>query len=209
LTAIRGYTEALEEPDLQPAQRREFLDIIARQSSRMERLVSDLLKLARLEAGNEAVERSACSLEEILRAVIADHEPAARAKSQRIRWDVDPSVQAIATDAQRLADALRNLLENAIRYSPEGTVTTLSARPDGERAAISVTDQGPGIPASDLTRVFERFYRVDKARSRDSGGTGLGLAIVKHLVETIGGTVEAANHPAGGAVFTIRIPRRG
>jgi signal transduction histidine kinase len=111
-------------------------------------------------------------------------------------------------DTAKLHDALRNLVENAIAYAPPSTTITLaSGRTDAE-LVITVADEGPGIPEADLTRIFERFYRVDKARSRESGGTGLGLSIVKHLVGILGGEVTASNRPSGGAVFTVRLPAR-
>jgi signal transduction histidine kinase len=114
----------------------------------------------------------------------------------------------MVVDATKLHDALRNLVENAIAYAPPSTTIELAAhRADGE-IVVTVSDQGPGIPDADLSRVFERFYRVDKARSRESGGTGLGLSIVKHLVEILGGEVKAANRPGGGAAFTVRLPAR-
>ena len=105
-------------------------------------------------------------------------------------------------------DALRNLIENAVNYSAEGGRIELEAHADGDRVLLSVGDYGPGIPEADLGRVFERFYRVDKSRTRDPGGTGLGLSIVRHLVELHGGKVSAANRPEGGAVFTISLPHR-
>ena len=112
-------------------------------------------------------------------------------------------------DPAKLHDALKNLLENATNYSPPKSHIVMSAERRGDRVLLSVSDQGPGIPDADLPRIFERFYRVDKARSRgarDPGGTGLGLAIVKHLVELHGGRVRVANKPGGGAVFTIELP---
>src|SRR5215472_17057048 len=108
-------------------------------------------------------------------------------------------------DPAKLHDALRNLVANAITYAPEHTTITIDASLTDGSVAISVSDEGPGIPEDDLGRVFERFYRVDKSRARDPGGTGLGLAIVKHLVELHGGSVRAENEPDGGARFTITI----
>ena len=128
-------------------------------------------------------------------------------KREQVDIAIDPSVATIRTDAAKLQDALRNLVENAINYSPEGRRILIDARPSGDRVEITVSDEGPGIPEADLERVFERFYRVDKARSRESGGTGLGLSIVKHLVSLLGGRVWAANRPEGGAMFTIGVPR--
>jgi signal transduction histidine kinase len=105
-------------------------------------------------------------------------------------------------------DALRNLIENAVNYSPDGGTIELSAEVEGDRVLITVGDFGPGLPESDLGRVFERFYRVDKSRSRDPGGTGLGLSIVRHLVELHGGRIHAANRTDGGAIFTISLPHK-
>ena len=109
-------------------------------------------------------------------------------------------------DPAKLHDVLRNLLENASNYSPEGGVIDVSASRTDSWVDIVVADHGPGIPEPDLSRIFERFYRVDRSRSRDPGGTGLGLSIVRHLVELLGGRVTAANRPGGGAVFTVRLP---
>ena len=108
--------------------------------------------------------------------------------------------------AAKMHDALRNLVANAIMYAPEQSIIRIEAVHRDGRIAISVSDAGPGIPDQDLSRVFERFYRVDKSRARDPGGTGLGLAIVKHLVELHGGEVRAANRAGGGAEFTLTLP---
>jgi len=206
LTAIRGYVEALGDDMSDPVESRRFLDIIARHTARMERLVNDLLRLARLEAGQEPPEYSSCHVESLIGAVVADLQPAIDARRQRVDVRIDPDVATIACDPAQLHDALRNLIENATIYSREGGVTTIEARRQDDRFVLTVADEGPGIPPSDVSRVFERFYRVDKARSRESGGTGLGLAIVKHLVERMDGSVEAANRDGGGAIFTIKLP---
>ena len=113
---------------------------------------------------------------------------------------------AAYADPPKLHDALRNLLANAITYSPEQTTIRIEASRAGNRVAVSVSDEGPGIPEADLPRVFERFYRVDKSRARDPGGTGLGLAIVRHLIELHGGEVRVENRAIGGARFTITLP---
>ena len=206
LTAIRGYVEALTDDPASIEDRARFLDVIARHVSRMERLVSDLLRLAGLDARQEPVEPSACPLPELLAGAIADLATIIESRRQEVTMDVAPEVTTVRTDPQKLQDAVRNLVENAVNYSPEGTSIRLDARQNGDRVAITVSDEGPGIPESDLERVFERFYRVDKARSRESGGTGLGLSIVKHLIDVLGGQVWAANRPEGGAVFTISLP---
>ena len=204
LTAIRGYLEALRDDPTDTANAQRFIDIIWRQTTRMERLVSDLLRLARLDARQEVLEPVACDVRQILQAVVADCAPTIESKQQRVVIEVSDDAVRVMADPAKLHDALRNLVENAVNYSPEHTDIRLDAvRADG-RCVITVKDSGPGLAAGDLTRVFERFYRVDKSRSRP--GTGLGLAIVKHLVELHGGTVIAANRPEGGAVFTVTLP---
>jgi signal transduction histidine kinase len=120
---------------------------------------------------------------------------------------IAPDAATVVSDPAKLHDVLRNLVENAVTYAPEGGFVRVEAERDGSVAVFRVLDNGPGIPAADLTRVFERFYRVDKSRSRAPGGTGIGLAIVKHLVELLGGSVTAGPRPEGGAVFTVRLPQ--
>jgi two-component system phosphate regulon sensor histidine kinase PhoR len=206
LTAIRGYVEALI--DLVPpgAETRRFLDIIARHSSRMEALVKDLLRLTRLEAGQEPLDRVACAPAHLFDGVVHELEPLLARRSQRVVVDVAPDAATLVGDPAKLHDVLRNLVENAINYAPERTTINLSARREADHVALLVEDEGPGIPEADLQRVFERFYRVDKARSRETGGTGLGLSIVKHLVGLHGGDVRAENRPGGGARFVVRVP---
>jgi two-component system phosphate regulon sensor histidine kinase PhoR len=208
LTAIRGYVEALLDAPPKPAETRKFLEIIARHSSRMERLVKDLLRLARLDAGQEGLETVACSVEALFAGVIADLTPAIEARGQQVEVQVAPEAASVSGDPAKLHDVLRNLVENASNYSPERSRIVLSSRVDGPHVLLEVADSGPGIPEADLSRVFERFYRVDKARSRESGGTGLGLSIVRHLVELHGGEVRAINRAEGGAIFRIRLPKK-
>jgi two-component system phosphate regulon sensor histidine kinase PhoR len=206
LTAIRGYVEALLDTDASGEQGRTFLGIIARHSERMERLVKDLLRLARLDAGQETLDIISCDTRNLVQGVIADLGPSAESRRQRIEIDIEPGAEALRGDPAKVHDALRNLVANAITYSPEHTTIRIdAARADGS-VALSVSDEGPGIPEEDLSRVFERFYRVDKSRARDPGGTGLGLAIVKHLIELHHGSVRAENRPEGGTRVTITLP---
>ncbi len=209
LTAIRGYVEALGDDDASTDERQRFLEIVRRHTLRMERLVKDLLRLARLEAGQESLDREPCDTAALIQSVAADLAPAIEARHQRVEIAIAPVAASFNGDAAQLHDALRNLVANASTYAPEGTTIRIGAAAgrDG-RVELSVTDQGPGIPEADLARVFERFYRVDKSRARDPGGTGLGLAIVKHIVELHGGRVRAENLPEGGAVFTMELGRR-
>jgi two-component system, OmpR family, phosphate regulon sensor histidine kinase PhoR len=211
LTAIRGYVEALTDTETTPEQSRRFLGIINRHSERMERLVKDLLRLARLDAGQETLDIISCDTRNLVHGVMADMTPAADSRHQRIDVSVGPGAEMLLGDPAKLHDALRNLVANAITYSPEGTTVLIEAlRVEGGGAKpaieLSVSDEGPGIPEDDLSRVFERFYRVDKSRARDPGGTGLGLAIVKHLVEVHGGSVRADNRPEAGTRVTITLP---
>jgi len=206
LTAIRGYVEALSDdpPPIDDARR--FLEIIARHTLRMERLVRDLLRLARLDAGQETLERMECGVSAIVTAVEHEMQSVLEGRRQRIETTPAPDAAVVPGDPAKLHDVLRNLIENASNYSPEGSVIEVSAARSGAWFAISVSDRGPGIPEQDLPRIFERFYRVDRSRTRDPGGTGLGLSIVRHLVELHGGRVRATNRVGGGAQFTIELP---
>jgi two-component system phosphate regulon sensor histidine kinase PhoR len=209
LTAIRGYVEALT--DATPEEGRVFLEIITRHTLRMERLVRDLLRLARIEAGQETLDRLPCSIEGLLAAVQTDLAGLLASKQLSIDRTIPPAVATVPGDPTKLQDVLRNLLENAANYSPEGGRISVAASAADGRVRLTIADEGPGIPPADLSRIFERFYRVDKARTRDGkdpGGTGLGLSIVKHLVELHGGRVAAANRTPHGAVFTIELPAR-
>ena len=216
LTAVRGYVEALldQGPDqgnegAEPPQVRRFLEIIGRHTLRMERLVRDLLRLARLDAGQEPIEHVRCPIGPLFDAVETDLAAALEARQQVVEHRIAGNAEAVVGDPAKLHDALRNLLENATNYAPESSRITMGAERIGQRIRLTVADEGPGIPEADLPRIFERFYRVDKSRTRgtrDPGGTGLGLAIVKHLIELHGGKASAANRPDGGAVFTIEVP---
>ena len=188
---------------------RRFLEIIGRHTLRMERLVRDLLRLARLDAGQEPIEHVRSPVESLFDAVETELAPALEARQQIVEHRIASDATTVVGDPAKLHDALRNLLENATNYAPESSRITMGADRLGQRIRLTVTDEGPGIPETDLPRIFERFYRVDKSRTRgtrDPGGTGLGLAIVKHLIELHGGKATAANRPEGGAVFTIELP---
>jgi two-component system phosphate regulon sensor histidine kinase PhoR len=206
LTAIRGYVEALLDAPGDPEQSRQFLEVISRHALRMERLVRDLLRLARLDAGQEPIERTSCPIAGIINAVCADLDPLVGGRRQQIQRRVADDASSVMGDPAKLQDILRNLIENASNYSPEGSTIEVEARRGPGTIEITVADRGPGIPEADLPRIFERFYRADRSRSRDPGGTGLGLSIVRHLVGLHGGTIRAANRDGGGAMFTLRLP---
>ena len=206
LTAVRGYVEALRDDPADGENARRFLDIIWRQTTRMERMVTDLLRLARLDARQEQLEHAWCDVRQMFDGVITDLAPVIESKRQHVIIDVARSASHASADPAKLLDIVRNLVENAVNYSSEGAEIRLEgARQDGHYT-VTVLDSGPGIPPDDLTRVFERFYRVDRSRTRDPGGTGLGLSIVKHLLELQNGRVTASNRAGGGAVFEIVLP---
>lgn len=206
LTAIRGYVEALAEGDADAGESRRFLEIITQHTERMERLVKDLLRLARLDAGQETLDIVDCDVWALVHTVVADLGRALEERRQRVEIAIEPAAGTVRGDPSKLHDVLRNLVANAITYAPEDTTIGIEALGVNGQVSLSVSDQGPGIPDEDLSRVFERFYRVDKSRSRDPGGTGLGLAIVKHLIELHGGTVRAENGERGGARFVLTLP---
>jgi two-component system phosphate regulon sensor histidine kinase PhoR len=208
LTAVRGYVETLLEDPGDRDQTRKFLEIVDRHSARMERLVRDLLHLARIEGGQERLERVRLPLAGVFGDVQAALAPFLGERRQHLSVDIARDAETVEADPAKIHDVVRNLVENATNYSPEGTTIRVRSRRSDGQVLIDVEDEGPGIPESDLTRIFERFYRVDKARARgvrEAGGTGLGLAIVKHLVGLHGGTVTARNG-ARGAVFTVSLP---
>jgi two-component system phosphate regulon sensor histidine kinase PhoR len=206
LTAIRGYVDALLEGDTSPDETKRFLDIILRHALRMERLVKDLLRLARLDAGQEALETAPCDLASLVHAVVAELQAQLVVRQQTVAVDIAADAVPLRADPAKLHDVLRNLIANASTYSPERSTIRVRGVRAGDRIVIDVMDEGAGIPDEDLGRVFERFYRVDKSRARDPGGTGLGLSIVKHLVELHGGSVSATNRREGGAQFTVTLP---
>jgi two-component system, OmpR family, phosphate regulon sensor histidine kinase PhoR len=208
LTAIRGYVEALLDTPAEPDEARRFLEIIARHSDRMERLVRDLLRLARLDAGQETLEYVDCSLGPLIAAVEHELETLLASRHQRVETRFAPDAGSVRGDPTKLHDVLRNLLENAMNYSPPNATIEVASRRLIDMIEITVADRGPGVPEADLARIFERFYRVDRSRTRDPGGTGLGLSIVRHLIELHGGRVAAANRQGGGAIFTVTLPDR-
>ena len=207
LTAIKGYAEALMDDGEPGRQDQTFVEIIHRHAARMERLVNELLRLARLDAGQEIPEFAGCDVESLVESVVADLEPLASAKEQQLQLNIAPDACSLVVDPAKLHDILRNLIENAINYTPAQGVIEIDADVVDGNYRLRVRDNGPGIPPEDLGRVFERFYRVDKSRARP-GGTGLGLSIVKHLAHVLGGEVTAVNRAGGGAEFTVTLPVR-
>lgn len=208
ITSIKGFVETIiDEPPADEADLQRFLEIIRRQSDRLDSIITDLLALSRLEQDAEGggMEVAVAPLRGVLERVVRDL--AARLPGQAARVDLDCDAGAAAAlNAPLLEQAVGNLVDNALKYSPAGTRVAIRGRLDGGQVVISVADEGPGIPAEHLPRLFERFYRVDKARSRQMGGTGLGLAIVKHIAQAHGGHAAVTSEPGRGSTFTITIP---
>jgi two-component system phosphate regulon sensor histidine kinase PhoR len=207
VASIKGFVETLLDGAAEdPGDRARFLEIIGRQADRLAAIIEDLLALSRIEqsetSGTLPVESQ--PLAAILTAAVDDCGP--RAVERSIRLDIDCGPDVIATvNGPLFEQAVMNLVDNAIKYSEPGGTVWLSAHDDGD-TVIRVRDEGCGIAAEHLPRLFERFYRVDMARSRQLGGTGLGLAIVKHIVQAHGGTVGVESEPGVGTTFTVRIP---
>ena len=209
LTSIRGFVEALEDGAKdEPGTAERFLGKIRTHADRMAALVEDLLELSRLESSARAPEPLETRPGEVAAEVVASFADQAARKPLTLRHEAR-GAGAVATDRERLRRILENLVDNAVKYTPAGghVVVTSSEGPDGS-ARIEVRDDGPGIEAEHRERVFERFYRVDKARSRELGGTGLGLAIVRHLAESIGAQVTLESEPGRGSAFSVRLPAR-
>jgi two-component system phosphate regulon sensor histidine kinase PhoR len=204
---VKGFAESLREGALEePEQARRFVGIIERNAARMESLISDLLSLASLEREDgSSLKTDLSPIEPILEGARQAILPKAAGKGMSILVECDEALEA-KTEAGLLEQAVVNLIDNAVKYSPPDTSVRVSAWAEEGFLLIEVRDQGFGIPASDLDRIFERFYRVDKARSRELGGTGLGLAIVKHIAMAHGGDVSVESWEGEGSTFRIRIP---
>ncbi len=206
ITAILGYAETLRSGALSDTTHApQMVEIIHRQSERLGELVSDLLELSRLDAGERPLSTSPVSLQTVARQASDAMEPRAAGKrlSMNLRIPADLTARA---DAKALEQVLLNLLDNAIKYTPEGGTVELTGERVGDRAHLSIRDTGLGIETKHLPRLFERFYRVDRGRSRDMGGTGLGLSIVRHLVHGMEGEVRVASQLGMGTTFTVVLP---
>jgi two-component system, OmpR family, phosphate regulon sensor histidine kinase PhoR len=203
IAAILGYAETLQSGAIaDPKHGPQMVDIIHRQSERLSELVTDLLELSRLDAGERPLSVGTVALAEVVARAAEAVEPRAAAKHIRLSQAIAPGLVARA-DAKALEQVLLNLLDNAVKYTPEGGSVELNARAESSRVELSVRDSGLGIEAKHLPRLFERFYRVDRGRSRDMGGTGLGLSIVRHLVSAMEGDVRVQSQLGVGSTFTI------
>ena len=207
LTAMRGYVETLAMPELRldEATRERYVRIVDDETRRLEKIVGDLLDLARLEGGGTALQYVPVEIEPLFDRVAMRHERELAERRVSLHREVADNARIVEGDPLRLEQVLQNLAANALRHAPDGGHVTLSSRRVGERLRLTVRDNGPGIPPEHLPLIFDRFYKVDASR-RSTGGSGLGLSIVKAIVEQHGGTITARNED--GAVFEIALPDR-
>jgi two-component system phosphate regulon sensor histidine kinase PhoR len=207
LTAIRGYAETLLEGALEDKENnRRFLEIIKAHAIRLNNIASDLLALSELESGKVRSGPEPVPVRAAVESALRTVEAEARVRGIAVACGRMEDARVLG-DRFQIEQALVNLLDNAVKFNrPSGEVLVEITRPTDGRVSISITDTGIGIPYDDLPRIFERFYRVDKARSREVGGTGLGLSIVKHLVERLNGTVTVESQLGKGSTFTLQFP---
>jgi two-component system phosphate regulon sensor histidine kinase PhoR len=204
LSSVKLMIETLVENDADPAVRAMFLPRVEAELDRMVQLVQDMLELARAEAGWLKLRRERVDLEELTRSILTRFE--ARAVQADVEMRFEGRRAYVDSDPERLAQVVVNLVDNALRHTPDGGIVTVAVRIDGQEARLIVEDTGEGIPFNDLPYIFDRFYVVERSRARAASGTGLGLSIVKHIVEAHGGSVSVESEFGFGATFTCRFP---
>ncbi len=208
LTSIRGFAETLLEGALDdPETARNFVGIIRQESEHLGRLIEDLLDLSRIESGKMKIRKEPVRIKELAEETAGRLKTKAEQLGVVLRLEIPDGLPEVMGDPSRLSQVLLNLVDNGLKYTPRGGSVTISAEEQADRISVSVRDTGVGIPKEDLPRIFERFYRVDKARTRTTGGTGLGLSIVKHIVDAHGGTIGVVSDIGKGATFTFTIPK--
>jgi two-component system phosphate regulon sensor histidine kinase PhoR len=206
LTSIKGYAETLKEEDLSENKTaKRFLEIIEIEAERLNVLINDLMELSKIENKNEDVNISSHSLKEILDETAEVLSMAAEKKGVKIQKDIDDSI-VIYANRDRIKQLVLNLMDNGIKYNKDGGKLTVDASAQREMLTLSIKDTGEGIAQADIPRLFERFYRVDKSRSKELGGTGLGLSIVKHISELYGGSVTVLSKKGKGSEFIVKLP---
>jgi two-component system phosphate regulon sensor histidine kinase PhoR len=210
LSSIRAYVELLADGEAEDEQtREEFFNVIQTQAERLQRLIENLLNLARIEAGVVAVQKEARSLNELLQEAANVVQPSAEAKNITLVTEFSPMYLGVFADRDTLLQAAINLLSNAIKYTPPGGHVTFRSRLSGDEVVFEVSDTGVGLSADDCQKVFERFYRVKKDQQM-APGTGLGLPLVKHIVEDIhAGRIEVASELGKGSTFGVVLPGLG
>jgi|UniRef100_UPI00404BA42E two-component system, OmpR family, phosphate regulon sensor histidine kinase PhoR len=208
LSVIKGYIETLVDGHREmPIEDRErFLATVQRHTERLNSLLDDLLTLSRLESINPGLALESVSLNNLINEVLEDYRSRPAGSKHNLKSSIDPNIGSILVDPLKITQIFENLLNNALKYTPVDSEIGVSARRHENEVEICVKDNGQGIPATDLPHIFERFYRVDKGRSREKGGTGLGLSIVKHIVQLHGGRVWAESEPGQGSAFYFTLP---
>ena len=210
LTAVIGYLETLQAGALEnPGDAKRFTDIMLKQARRLHRLVEDLMILSRIELGEVVFRFEAVFLPEAMDSVISLLDAKAAAKTIAMQNRLPQNLRPIKADRDRLSQILVNVLDNAVKFTPEGGRITMEAEERGDQVVLKISDTGIGIPVEEVQRLGERFYRVDKARSRELGGTGLGLSIVKHLMLAHGGRMEIESRPGRGTTVSLCFPLNG
>lgn len=204
LTVLSGFLETMRELPLDESERVRYLDLMMQQAQRMQHIVSDLLVLATLEGDNKPPSSQMVDMRAVLRHLRDDAQSLSGGR-HRVTFDADEALTVTGVETEILS-AFGNLVTNAIRYTPDGGSINVSWHAQGGHATFAVTDSGLGIPAADIPRLTERFYRVDRSRSRDTGGTGLGLAIVKHVLQRHDAQLDVKSEEGRGSVFTVRFP---
>ena len=206
LTSIQGYAETLLDGASENSHSREFIEIIRKNAARMSRLTEDLLTLARVESGEQRFDIQEVNAGELLQDARESFRELARSYGVELVEENAALHRSVAADREAIHQVFSNLIENAIKYAATGNKVVLGAREAEKKIEFFVRDFGPGIASEHVPRLFERFYRVDKARSRESGGTGLGLAIAKHIVLAHGGTIRAESELNHGSTFLFTLP---
>jgi two-component system phosphate regulon sensor histidine kinase PhoR len=205
LTSIKGFVETLLDGDLEDREiTRKFMTIIFHEAERLNNIIRDLLDISKIESGRTEVARKEVALVPLIDNIIFSVDK--RVKKKQLEFKKDIQAQVVMGDENLLKEVFINLIDNSIKYTPAGGTIMIGSLRGEEETIIYVKDNGFGIPAENLSRIFERFYRVDKGRSREMGGTGLGLSIVKHIVERHGGKVSVASEPGKGSEFRVVIP---
>lgn len=208
LTAIQGFAETLLGGALEDHKNnRRFLEIIRDHAAQLARVTDDLLKLARIEAGKLEVQLGPVSVADVVDLCTETALLRAQRKGIVVEADIPPDLPPVRADARLLREVLQNLLDNAVQYTPSGGKIEVHAEAGPCEVTVAVSDTGIGIPLADQERIFERFYRVDAARSREVGGTGLGLSIARHIVETLGGKISVESEVGRGSRFSFSIPK--
>ncbi len=206
LASIKGYSETLLDGGMEDQKTlREFLRVIDRHATRMARLIDDLLILSRLESHQMTIVSAPVDIRDLVLTTAKGFEKQAGDKGIKMAYGVPEGLPKVLGDRDRLEQVVVNLLDNAIKYTPSGGTVSVAASRSGDWVRIEIKDTGIGIPSDDIPRIFERFYRVDKARSRELGGTGLGLAIVKHIIQGHNGKLLVESTPGKGSVFSFSI----